>query len=86
MSERQTSVGPRPQGHRAAPRTASGHVIPGIAAYGRKTRPEMIEAFRRHYQRQLEEAQAALALTDEQLIVKTYVGAWARKGEKEVTE
>jgi hypothetical protein len=82
MSERQTSIGPRPQGHR----TASGNVIPGISVYGRETRPAMIERFRRHYQRQLEEAQAALALTDDQLIVKTYVGSWARKGEKEVTE
>ena len=82
MSNRETSIGPRPKGHR----TVSGAVIPGISVYGLKTRAEMIEIFRRRYLQQLEEAQAALALTDEDLIVKTYVGPWARKGEREVTE
>lgn len=82
MSERETSVAPRPDYRR----TEAGRIIPGIAEHGRKTRPEMIEIFRRHYQRQLEEAQAALALTDGQLIVKTYKGPWARKDEQEVTE
>lgn len=82
MSDRMTSIGPRPQGHR----TASGKVIPGVSSYGLKTHAEMIEIFRSRYRQQLEEAQAALALTDDQLIAKTYVGPFARKGEREVTE
>jgi len=82
LSQRETSVAPRPDYRR----DESGHLIPGLAASGRQTRAEMIERYRRHYQRQLEEAQAALALTDEQLIVKTYIGPWARKNEQEVTE
>lgn len=82
MSERETSVAPRPDYRRME----NGYIIPGIASQGRKTRSEMIERYRRHYQKQLEEAQAALALSDEQLIVKTYIGPWARKNEQEVTE
>jgi hypothetical protein len=81
MSTRETSISPKP-GHR----TEGGQVIPGIAEHGRKTRAEMIELFRRRYRQQLEEAQAALALTDDDLIVRTYVGAWARKNEQVVTE
>ena len=82
MSERQTSIGPRPEYRR----TENGVTIVGLSVYGRETRAAMIERYRRHKQRELEEAQAALALTDEQLIVKTYIGAWARKNEQEVTE
>jgi hypothetical protein len=81
MSDRMTSISPL-----RGLRTESGRVIPGQSVYGRSTRAEMIEMFRQFYQQQLEEAQAALALTDDQLVVKTYVGAWARKGEQVVTE
>jgi hypothetical protein len=82
MSDRLTSIGPRAEYRR----TESGVVIVGMSVYGRETRVEMIRQYRAAKQRDLEEAQAALALTDEQLIVKTYVGAWARKNEQEVTE
>lgn len=82
MSERETSISPR----REYRRTEAGWLIPGLAEPGRKTRAEMIASFRRHYRQQLEEAQAALALTEDQLIVKTYIGPWARKDEQEVTE
>ena len=76
MSDRMTSVHPRTR--------VPG--ISGIAHYGRETRADMLVAYRKHYQRQLEQAEAALALTDEELIVTTYVGVWAQRNEKEVTE
>jgi hypothetical protein len=68
------------------PRREAGTKVFGLSVYGRKTRADMLAYWRRHYQRQLEEAQAALALTDDQLIVKTYVGAFAQKNVQEVTE
>lgn len=82
MSERETSISPRAEYRR----TESGELISGIAVGGRETRAVMIFRFRRHYQRQLEQAVAALALNDDQLIVKTYIGPYARKNEQEVTE
>lgn len=78
MSERMTHVGARDIGDR--PR------IQGIEAYGRHTRAEMIRRFRDYHERNLREAQAALALTDDQLIVTTYRGTYAQKGIQEVTE
>lgn len=60
----------------------------GFATYGRKTRAEMLAQFRDHYQRQLEQAQKALALTDDEIRVTrvtTYLGPWAMRNEEEVT-
>ena len=76
MSDRITSIRPRTR--------IEG--VGGFASHGRETRASMITQYRRHYQRQLEQAQAALALTDDELIVTTYLGVWARRNEKEVTE
>lgn len=73
MSDRMTSAyGPKGSGV-------------GFATYGRKTRSEMLALFRSNYQRQLDEAQRALALTDEQIRTTTYVGLFAMRGEEEVT-
>jgi hypothetical protein len=58
----------------------------GIAAYGRKTRAEMLAKYRKHYEFQLRKAAEALAKTDEEIVVSTYVGPWARTNEKVVTE
>jgi hypothetical protein len=71
-----TSVGPRE-------RTPG---VEGFASYGRETRADMIAKYRRYYGRQKEAAEKALALTDEELIVDTYVGVWAQNGRREVTE
>jgi hypothetical protein len=60
--------------------------IQGIEAYGRHDRAEMIRRFRDYHERQLRDAQAALALTDEDLIVTTYLGSFAQRGRTEVTE
>lgn len=60
-------------------------VSAGIAEYGRKTRPEMIARFREHFQHQLAEAQRALAVPDDQLVVSTGRGSFA-KNRQEVTE
>lgn len=79
MSDRLTRVSPRERlelGNRA---------VTGLAHHGHHTRPEMINKFRDYWQGQLELAQAALALTDDELIVETYLGPWAMKNRKEVT-
>ena len=82
MSDRLTDVGPRqgvlgPDGKQ---------LRAGIADYGRRTRAEMIEQYRRHYQRKLDDAQAALAVPDEDLEVVTYLGLYARRKLEVVTE
>lgn len=82
MADRITNVGPR-KGHG---RTAENEIIGTLGTHGRESRPEMIRRFREHYTKQLSIAQAALALTDDQLIVETYTGVWAQNGRKEVTE
>jgi len=74
MSERMTGIqGPKGSGV-------------GLEDYGRKTRPEMLATYRRYYQHQLEQAQTALALTDDQLTVTTYLGSWAGRNPQVVTE
>lgn len=60
--------------------------VSGIETYGRVTRDEMIQRFREHYDRQLRQAREALALTDDELIVTTYLGSYAQRGKTEVTE
>lgn len=78
MSERMTHVGARKVEDRPK--------IPGIETYGRHTRTEMIRRFRDYYERQLRDARSALALTDDELIVTTYLGSYAQRGKTEVTE
>lgn len=80
MAERMTDIGPR-----SVPDEWKGAGI-GIAHHGRETRADMIAAYRAHYQRQLAKAQYALGLTDDELIVETYTGVWARNNRKEVTD
>jgi hypothetical protein len=46
----------------------------------------MIEQFRRHYRAQMAKAEYALSLTDDELIVETYVGPWAMKNKREVVD
>lgn len=72
MSDRQTAI--------------RGTGVDTIVAWGRKSRPEMIEQFRRHYRHQLDQAQRALALADEELLVETYLGPYARRNSQVVTE
>ena len=76
MSDRITSIRPRDR---------SLH-ISGVADNGRKTRAEMIELYRSHYQHQLEQAQKCLSIPDDELIVTTYLGPFAMKNVQEVTE
>lgn len=80
MSERMTGVGPRA----TDPRYKGAGV--GLQHHGRETRAEMLKAYRRYYERQLEIATYALSLGDEELIVETYTGSWAQNNPKEVTE
>jgi hypothetical protein len=75
VSDRQTSIAPRDRNVR----------VGGCAAWGRKTRAEMIAEYRRYYRSQAIEAQSALALTDEDLIVETYLGPYAQRNREEVT-
>lgn len=81
MSELMTHVGPRDKD--AIPHPIMGT---GISAYGRHARTEMITRFRDYHQKNLERAQAALALTDDELIVTIYRGSYAQRGKTEVTE
>jgi hypothetical protein len=79
MSERETSIRPRdPEVDRGNLRGMA------IAEWGRVGRAEMIERYRAYHQRRKANAEAALALTDDELIVETYRGPYARKGLKEV--
>lgn len=59
--------------------------VGGIADSGRRTRAEMITEFRAYYQRQRDEAERALALPDEALIVETYLGPWAMRNREAVS-
>lgn len=71
MSERFTSA--------SAPR------IGGIAEYGRKSKPEMVTAFRRYYAQQADEARRALALTDDEIVVETYIGSYVQRNKEVVS-
>lgn len=81
MSERMTHIGPRDR--TTVPHPTLGM---GMEAYGRHNRAEMIDRFRKMHQARLEQAQAMLALTDDDLIVTTYRGTYAQRGRTEVTE
>lgn len=78
MSDRMTSCTPRDKSIRPP--------ISGVADHGRQGRAKMIAFFRSYYEHQKAEADAALALTDDELIVETYVGSIVRRGATEVTD
>jgi len=79
MSERMTSIHPR--------KDVEGDTFGmGYANYGRKTRTEMIEKFREYFENQRAQAELALSLTDDQLVVHTYLGPYAMRNREEVTE
>lgn len=78
MSERYTTVRPL-DGERA------GQGI-GLTDYGRLTRAEMIAHMRRHYTRQMEQAQYVLNAKDDEFIVETHIGLHARRNVEEVSE
>jgi len=72
MSDRMTSV------------SAPG--IQGFAEYGRLSRKEMVDKFLKHYERKLFEAQKALATPHDEIIVETYIGVYAMRNLRRVTE
>lgn len=78
MSDRMTSIRPTDQERRA-----QGI---GLQYYGLRTRAEMLKQFRAMYERELEKAQYALSLSDDELIVETFVGPWAQKHRKVVED
>lgn len=59
-----------------------GTTRPGIADWGMKTAPEMIEQYRSYARNLLEEAQAVLAASDEEFMVESYRGPWAMRDRK----
>lgn len=67
MSERYTEIRPK---HRKI-------LVAGVVVNGRVSRKDMISEFRKHYRRSLREAARALELSDDDLIVKTYLGVHA---------
>ena len=75
MSDRQTSIRPRDRSIR----------VGGYVAWGRKTRAEMLAEYRRYYRVLAIKAQTALALSDDELIVETYLGPYAQRRREEVT-
>jgi hypothetical protein len=62
--------------------TAPG--IAGVADYGRKSRAEMVSQFKRYYRQQLREAEQALAIADEDIVVETFLGPYAMKNREVV--
>lgn len=58
----------------------------GFQMYGRKTRAELIRRYRQHYLNQAAEAEYALSLSDDELIVETYLGPMAQNDPQEVTD
>lgn len=76
-----TRVRPRNRNHAPVGLRNGGVVNPG-----RHTRAEMIAEYRSYYQWTLEQAQAAIAVADDDLIVETYLGPWALKNMTEVTD
>jgi len=73
MSERVTEI-------------SSGPGTPGLMDYGRKTRAEMVAAYRRYYEHQRAEAERALAVADDDLIVTTFLGPYAMKNREVVLQ
>lgn len=86
MSERVTSVGPRDVGDSPSSERRKRVFGIRIADHGRRSRSEMIERFRSYFEYQRQQAEFALSLADEELIVETYLGSWAMRNCEEVTE
>ena len=57
----------------------------GVQDYGRKTRAEMVAQYRAHFEHQRAEAEAALAVADDDLVVETYLGSLVMRDRREVT-
>lgn len=81
MSDRMTSIQPK-YGQNARPEPWPI----GIENYGRKTRTEMLTAWREHYEHQKQQAELALDLADDELVVHTFLGSFAQRNKVEVTE
>lgn len=58
----------------------------GFASRGRLTRAEAIQAFREHFEHVRADADAALAVPDEDLVVETYLGLHTRRRREDVKE
>lgn len=54
--------------------------------HGRLTRAEALAKRRAYFERQRAEAEAALAIPDEDIVVTTYVGVWAQRNAQVVSE
>lgn len=59
--------------------------VVGIADNGLRTREEMIRFFRTYYEQQRDEAELALSLTDDELVVETYLGPIVMRNRRVVT-
>lgn len=58
----------------------------GLTDYGHHSRADMLARMRAMYQRQLEQAQYALAARDDEFIVETHTGVYVRRNVKEVPD
>lgn len=65
--------------------SASAPGCSGIADPGRKSRAQMIAEFRIFYEFQRAEAEHALSLSDDEITVETYVGAYVQRRKEVVT-
>jgi hypothetical protein len=72
MSERMTDI-------------SGGDGTPGWMEYGRKSRAEMIAAYRRVYEHQLAEAERALAVPDDELVVTSFLGVHVQRSREGVS-
>lgn len=75
MAERYTTV---------RPRLRSTPIVAGISHHGRKSRREMLSAFRDFYSARLQEATAALRLSDDEIVVETHLNCVCPKNVQEV--
>lgn len=64
--------------------TAPG--VTGFAVQGRATHAEAVAAYRQHYEHQLAEAQRALAIPDDELVVETFLGLYAMRNRQSITK
>jgi hypothetical protein len=64
---------------------SAGDGTPGYMDYGRKSRAEMIAAYRRVYEHQRAEAERALAVPDDELVVTTFLGVHVQRNREVVS-
>lgn len=76
MTERFTGVQPRRRLKEAS--------FLGVSARGRVDRRTMLAVYRDHYERQRREAEIALAVKDDELVVETYLGSVVMRDREEV--